>query len=558
MAADVPFSDEALYFVPLGGSEQFGVNLNAYICHGEVLAVDCGIGFADENLPGIDILLPDPSFLEERHDDLKGLIITHAHEDHIGAVPYLWKRLGCPIYATVFTAAILEEKFKEAKLKNVPIHIVEPGDVVQIGSYEVQFVPVTHSVPGTCSLIIETLEGRVVHSGDWNLDPAPIVDSPTDSAPFKAAGEAGVLAYIGDSTNAEFVKRKAYEQDVEIGLEKEFAKCGGKIAVTIFSSNVGRMISVARAAQKNGRQVGLVGRSLHRMAGAARNCGYMDDIPEFVSEEELGYLPDDKVVMICTGSQGEYRSALAKISRGEHPNVSLNPGDTVIFSALAIPTNIKSINAMKNNLIAAKVKVVSSSDTENFIHVSGHPYQDEIAEMLGWVKPDVLIPVHGEHTQLEAQARFAESCQIPKVIVPKNGSVIKIAPGEPELVDHVETNILAVDLKRIIPADHQSIVGRRKLQYTGAVHVSLAIDAKGRVLGSPQLQMIGLIDENDQAEIQIAENLQAEVLDIIEDMSWDERMDEHFMSEELRIGVRRFVFHVLGVKPKATIHVLRV
>lgn len=557
-AAEDIFSEEALYFIPLGGSEQFGVNLNVYVSRGEMLAVDCGIGFADERFPGIDLLLPDPFFVEQNVDDLKGVIITHAHEDHIGAIAYMWDRLRCPIYASPFTAAVLRKKMEEQNHRKVPIETVEPGQTVQIGSFKVQFVAVSHSVPDTCSLIIEAPDGRVVHSGDWNLDPAPVTGSPTDEAAFKQAGKDGVLAYIGDSTNSEVGGRSGSEADVAVGLEAEFKKCKGKIAVTIFSSNIGRIISIAKAAQACDRQVGVIGRSLHKMIGSAHECGMLDDIPDFVSEDDLGFLPDDKVVVVVTGSQGEYRSALAKISRGDFRDFSLSRSDTVIFSARAIPGNETAINTVKNNLSASGINIVTPRDTKNTIHVSGHPCRDEIAEMFQWLRPQVVVPVHGERVQLDAHAEFARDCQVPLALVPSNGSVIKLAPGTPQIVDHIETDVLAVDQKRIIKADHQSIVARRKLQYTGVVHVSVAVDALGELVGEPKFETVGLIDADNAGEEQIEDNLHNEILDLLEDMSFEDLQDDHFIAEELRIGIRRFCDHTLGIKPKTTVHVLRV
>jgi len=550
--------EQGLYFVPLGGSEQFGVNLNVYACDGEYIAVDCGIGFADDYFPGIDILLPDPAFLEDQEDGrLQGLVITHAHEDHVGAVPHLWDRLGRPeIYTTRFTAAVLREKFKETKHKKVKIHVIQPYEDFELGNFNLRFIPVSHSIPDTASLLIETVHGRVLHSGDWNLDPAPVVGEATKAKDFQDIGASDILAYIGDSTNAEVEGRSGSEGDVEKGLEAEFAKCNGRIAVTIFSSNIGRIISIARAAQKCGRSVGVIGRSLHRMVGVARECGLMEGIEEFASEEELGYLPDDRTVIICTGSQGEARAALARIARGDHKSIKLNPGDTVIFSARAIPGNEKEINNVKNNLSAAGVRIITPRNTKNIIHVSGHPAREEITEMLGWVRPKAVIPVHGERVQLDAQGALARDCQIAHVVVPNNGSVIRLAPGDPAVVDHVETGVLAVDQKRLIADTHQSISGRRKLQYTGAVHVSVVLDQRGELLGEPKVDALGLIDEGE--EEQIVNNMHDEILDLLDDMTWDERMDDRFVSEELRIGMRRFFYHILGIKPKATVHVIRI
>lgn len=557
-AAEDIFNEDATFFIPLGGSEQFGVNLNVYVSHGEMLAVDCGIGFADERLPGIDLLLPDPSFVEDNAKNLQGFIITHAHEDHIGAIAYMWERFRCPIYASPFTASVLRKKMEEQNHRKVPIEIVEPGQSAQIGSFKVQFVGVSHSVPDTCSLIIETPEGRVVHSGDWNLDPAPVTGKPTDDAAFKQAGKDGVLAYIGDSTNAEVTGRSGSEADVALGLEAEFKKCEGKIAVTIFSSNIGRIISIAKAAQACDRQVGVIGRSLRNMIGSAHECGLLDDIPDFVSDDDLGFLPDDKVVVICTGSQGEYRSALAKIARGDFRDFKLKRGDTVIFSARAIPGNEMAVNTVKNNLSASGINIITPRDTKNTIHVSGHPCRDEIAEMFQWLRPQVVVPVHGERVQLDAHADFARECQVPLALVPSNGSVIKLGPGSPQIIDHIETDVLAVDQKRIIKADHQSIVARRKLQYTGAVHVSLAVDEDGNLVGKPKFDTVGLIDIENAGEQQIGEKLSEEILDLLDELTDEEARDDRFMAEELRIGIRRFCDHVLGIKPKTTVHVLRV
>ncbi len=547
---------KGLYFIPLGGSEQFGVNLNVYACDGDLLAIDCGIGFADERHPGIDILLPDPEFLEANHDRLKGMIITHAHEDHIGAVAHLYDRLDCPLYATRFTATILRLKLDERGYKKVKVKVIEGLKDFKIGNFICKPIPVAHSIPDCCSIFLQTSYGNVLHSGDWNLDPDPVVGNQTNPDHFKELGKQGVLAYIGDSTNSEFDKRAGSEGIVAHGLAEEMKKCKGKIAVTIFSSNIARIQSITEAAKESGREVCIIGRSLHRMIGAAKTCGMLENV-NFISEEDLGYLPDDKVTLIMTGSQGEYRAALARVARGEH-NVKLKPGDTVIFSARAIPGNEREISSVKNNLSGAGIHTVTPKDTKNTIHVSGHPYRDEIAQMYHWVKPMSVIPVHGERTQLEAQAGFAKECQIPRTVIPNNGSVIQIAPGDPQIIDHVPTGMLAVDQKRIIRADHQSIVARRKLQFSGTIHASLVFDKKGNLLGDPKLDTVGLIDDKVEEEVEFEDTIYNEILDILDDMSSKELMDDHFIAEEIRIGLRRYVFHMLKIKPKTTIHVIRV
>ncbi|NQZ14365.1 MAG: ribonuclease J [Alphaproteobacteria bacterium] len=371
---------DGLNFVPLGGSEQFGVNLNAYICDGEFLAIDCGIGFADEHFPGIDILLPNPQYLEDNKDKIKGLIITHAHEDHIGGVAHLWPRLGCPIYCTAFTAAVLEKKLDEVPAsKKAPIHIVEENEVIDLGPYSVRFVPVTHSIPQTASLFIKTKYGNVFHSGDWNLDPTPVVGEAIQAKTFEDIGAEGVLAYVGDSTNAGVNGRSGSEMDVQKGLAEVIKEQkDGAIVVTIFSSNIGRLHSICKAAEENGRSVGIIGRSIHRMIGCAKACGYLDDIQDFVNEEDLELLPRENLVIIATGSQGESRAQMARIARGDSQFFSVRKGDTVIFSSRAIPGNEKNIIGVQNNLAAAGVKVINPRDTKHCIHVSGHPFRDEI------------------------------------------------------------------------------------------------------------------------------------------------------------------------------------
>ncbi len=556
---DFSLDDDGLYFIPYGGSEQFGVNFNLYAYQRQWLAVDLGMGFADHRFPGIDLIFPDPSFLAARRSDLAGLIITHAHEDHIGAVPYLWPRLRCPVYCSPFTAEVLRRKLGEARdSRGMKIVEVHPGDPVSIGPFTVHFVPVAHSIPESASVIIETDEGRVVHSADWNLDPAPVIGKPTDSKVFKAWGEKGVLAYVGDSTNAAVKGRAGSEADVEKGLEAVFSRCKGRIAVTTFSSNIGRIQSICRAAEACERSVAVMGRSMNNMVGAARECGYLNDLQDLVSEEEIDTLPADRQVLILTGSQGEARAALSRIAHGERSSMKLGRGDTVIFSARAIPGNEKDIDNVKNALVAGGVEVISPGDVEETIHVSGHPYRDEIADMYSWVRPETVIPVHGERLQLEAQADLARKCQIKNVIVPSNGSVIRLAKGQAEVIDHIDTDVLVLDGQRLMPADHASIRARRKLQYTGAIHASVVLDGRGDVAADPQVTTLGLIDRDDPEEKQLEEDMLGEIEDILADMEPADRRDDHAVHEEVRIGLRRMANLLLRIRPKVTIHVTRV
>lgn len=544
------FSEEEFYFVPLGGSEEFGANLNLYVCNGEYLAIDCGIGFADERYPGIDLLLPDPWLLEENKDKLNGIVITHAHEDHIGALAYLWDRFQCPIYTTKFTASVLRKKFEQEGVDDAKIIEVALNASIDVGVFNLTFVPVSHSVPDSVSVFIDTPHGNILHSGDWNLDPSPVVGVKTQEQTFRALGDKNVLAYVGDSTNSQVDGYSGSEADVELGLAEEFKKCPKKIAVTTFSSNIGRVISIARAARDVGRSVVLIGRSLHRMVGCAYECGLMKDVPDFLTEDDIQHIPDENLVLIVTGSQGEHRAALAKIARGEYRSVSLNKGDTVIFSARAIPGNDRNINTVKNNLSAAGVRIVTPKSTDNIIHISGHPCRDEIAEMLGWVRPDTVIPVHGERMQLDAHSKLATECQIGHTLVPNNGSVIKLAPGKPEIIDHIETGLLAVDLARIIPITHQSITARRKLQYSGTVHASVILDSNFNVLGKIKIDTVGLsCKRNDDCMI---EDLKHHISDVLDN---SEEESEERIAEEVRISLRRYVSNILGLKPKTTVHV---
>lgn len=549
---------KALHFIPLGGSEQFGVNLNVYVAAGKMLAIDCGIGFADERFPGIDLLLPDPALLEENHSDLLGLFVTHAHEDHVGAVAYLWPRLKCPLYATPFTAAILRRKLEEQQVKDAVVHVVQPSSDLTVGPFHLHFVGVAHSIPDASAVVIEACGVKAVHSGDWNLDPAPVAGKKTDKARFVELCKGGVDAYIGDSTNAGVPGRAGSESEVEDGLYSELAKHHGRIFVTTFSSNIGRLLSIMRAAKLAGRKVAVIGRSMHRMIGAAVECGVMDSADDLVDVQALAGLPDEQVLVICTGSQGESRAALSKIARADHPAIATKPGDTVIYSARTIPGNEMAINAVKNDLIAGGVRVITPRDTPHKIHVSGHPCQDEIVEMWSWVKPKTVIPVHGEREQLDAQAQLAKTAQISNVVVPQNGSVIEITAQGTQVIDHVMTGLLAVDQKRIITAQHRSISARRKLQYTGTAFVSLALNAKGKLVGDPFLETVGLIDESIDEELSLEDQLYDALLDALETVRSADRKDTDYVADSLRIAVRRKANQLLGLRPKTIVHVIRV
>ncbi len=555
---DIMHDKNGLYFLPLGGSEQFGVNFNLYGYKGKWLAVDLGIGFADDYFPGVDILCPDPSFIAERRKDLVGLVITHAHEDHIGAVAHLWPRLRCPLYCTAFTAAVLRRKFSEAPdCKGAKIHVISPEKPLKIGAFRLRFIHVSHSVPQTCAVVIETDAGRVVHSGDWNLDPAPVLDGPTDQDSFKAIGDKGVLAYIGDSTNAAVSGRSGSESDVRTGLESLFRRCEGRIAVTTFSSNIGRLYSIARAAEAAGRSVAVVGRSMNNMIAAAQECGYLKGLRPFLQTEEMDGLPKDQQLYIVTGSQGEPRAALSRIARSERSDIRFERGDMVVFSARSIPGNETAINHVKNNLVAAGVAVVAPEDTTEIIHVSGHPCRDEIVDMYQWLNPAIVVPVHGERFQLEAQAELARKSQIKSVIVPSNGSLIRLAAEGAEIVDHVPVGILAMENGRLVPADYPALAGRRKLQYTGALHATVVLDSRGELACDPQISSIGLVDDKGDEGYKLEEDMIGEIEDILADMAREDMEDDAILHEEIRVGLRRYVSRLWRIKPVTTVHIVR-
>jgi len=552
--------DDGLYFLPLGGCGEFGVNLNLYGHKGRWLLVDCGIGFGDERHPGIDILLPDPGFIEHQAGLLTGMIITHAHEDHVGAVARLWPRLGCPVYGTRFTLTVLRNKLREMGLTEGPrkgeIELIEiaPGDAVSLGPFDCRFFHVDHSVPETVALAIETEHGCVLHTADWKVDPAPIHGLGTDEAGFRALGESGVLALIGDSTNAEEGGESGGEQAVRDSLAELFGQFDGRIAVSCFSSNVTRIESIAQAARANGREVALVGRSLWTMTEAARACGYLADMPAFLSESEAGYVPADRICLICTGSQGESRAALAKIAADAHPEITLEEGDVAIFSARTIPGNEKQVQAVQNGLLKRGVKIITDRDA--FVHVSGHANHDEMVRMYQWTRPQIAIPVHGEVANLYAHGEIARHCQVPSVIVPEDGTLIRLDGKKPGAVAEISTGLLAMDGERLIPLDGQGPVRRRKrMMYEGVAICSLVVDADGMPLADPKLITLGLVDDLPEADM-IAEMVE-EIAGNVEDLPRPRRRDDEEIQLAARKVMRRRFRRALGKRPIIEIEITR-
>ncbi len=549
---DTPGIDEFL-FLPLGGTGEIGMNLNLYGHDEKWLMVDCGITFGDDRTPGIDVIMPDPSFIEERLEDLCGLVLTHAHEDHLGAVQYLWPRLRCPIYATPFTAAVLRRKLSEVDFgRKVKIIEVPMSGTFDVGPFNIELITLTHSIPEPNALVIRTPKGAVLHTGDWKLDPDPLVGPTTDEARLIALGEEGVLAMVCDSTNAMNAGRSGSEGDVRRNLADVVRECRGGVAIACFASNVARMESAAKAALACGRKPALVGRSLWRMDECARECGYLQDLPPFLNDEAASKLPPDKVLLICTGSQGEPRAALARIARNDHNNIKLGENDTVIFSSREIPGNEVAIGELQNALTERGCTIITANDAD--IHASGHPNRDELADMYSWIRPRLAVPVHGEHRHLLAHARLAQSCQVPHGIVAHNGMLLNLTPNGAEILDEVYSGRLAVDGDRLIPMDHGSIRQRKRLALNGAAVVSIALDKAGRLVDEAQLTLSGLLD-SDGPEWE-------ELLDLAEDtvegLSKAQLKDDAHVCEAVRIALRRKLQQLTRRRPQVDVHLIRV
>ncbi len=541
-----------LAFIPLGGTGEIGLNFNVYRCDGELLAVDCGLGFGGPEHPEVEVMVPDPAWLAMRTERLKALVITHAHEDHVGAVAHLWPQLRCPIHATPFVAAVLRRKLGEAGLlAQVEIVVQPPGGRWRVGPFDLEFLRVAHSIPEAQALAIRTRHGNILHTGDWKLDPNPLIGPPTDEAAFARLGEEGVLAMVCDSTNALVEGHSGSEAEVRRNLAALIKGLKGRVAVTCFATNVARVESVALAAKAAGRQVALFGRSLRNAEAAARECGYLAGIPAFLSEEQASDVPDSRLVMVCTGSQGEPRSALSKIAADKHPHVSFGEGDTVIFSARMIPGNERAILRVQDELARAGVEVMTADD--HMVHVSGHPARDELKRLYALVKPKYAVPVHGEWRHMNEHANLAESLGAEAYVI-QDGDVLRLAPGTPDVVEGVPVGRLAVDGERLLPLDGDVLAARKKMLFNGLVIASFAVDGTGRVLGQPQVSAPGLFEGTDEAPAQIAADLARAVIEL----PAPTRREDGALREAARMAVRRAVGRRLRKRPNVEVHLLRV
>ena len=542
-----------LAFLPLGGTGEIGMNLNLYRASGKWLAIDCGIGFGGNENPEVEIMMPDPAFIADRRDDLLALVITHAHEDHIGAVAHLWRQLRCPVYATPFAAAVLKRKLGEAGLVNeVRVHVVPPGGAFEIGPFKLQFMPVAHSLPEAQALVIRTSYGTILHTGDWKLDADPLIGPPTDQAAFARLGEEGVLAMVCDSTNAMVDGHSGSEADVRRSLSELVRGIRrGRIAITCFASNVARVESVALAARDAGRHVALVGRSLRNLEAAAKDCGYLRGLPDFVPEDEAGSIPDDNLLILVTGSQGEPRSALSRIAADTHPNIALGEGDTVIFSSRMIPGNERPIIAVQDGLVRRGVRVIT--DEEHMTHVSGHPARDELKQLYALVKPKFSVPVHGEWRHLSAHAALAKEAGATPIIL-EDGDILSMSPGRPEVVDSAPVGRLALDGNRVVPLNGGVLAARRRMLFNGVVLGSFAVDDVGKMVGKPRVSAPGLFEPDASETARVT----AEFSQAVADLPMALRKDDSALADAARAALRRALGRRLQKRPMVDVHLLRV
>ena len=547
---------DELVFVPLGGLGEIGMNMGLYGFgpprKKKWLMVDCGISFAGPEQAGIDIIVPDVSFIEKMRADLVGIVITHAHEDHIGATVDLWNRLRVPVYVTRFAAGLLElKKLAEPGAPRIPIEIVAQGGRVDIGPFSVEFIPVAHSIPESCALAIRTPAGLVVHSGDWKIDEMPGIGRPTDGARLAEIGAEGVLALVCDSTNIMREGVSPSEADVGTTLNEIISHAEGRVVVTTFASNVARMRAVALAALAAGRQVVLVGRAMDRVASVARECGYLDGVPPFLSADAFSHIPRDKVVVLATGSQGEPRAAIARISEDEHPAIALAPGDMVIFSSRTIPGNEREVGRIINNLIRQGIEVIT--DRHALIHASGHPRRGEVAQFYEWVRPTIAIPAHGEEIHLAEHYAFARERQVPHVVKARNGDIVLLGPGEPGIVGQAAHGRMVKDGNLLLKMDDEALRERNMLAFGGIVTIALAVTAKGEMAGTPDVVTNGLPTRTKDGGAMDA-LVDAAMFQTFDNLPRQRRRDADTVSTAIEKAVRSAVAGAWGKRP--AVHVL--
>ena len=552
-------SKEELLFCPLGGSGEIGGNMNLY-AYGKQddqkwIIVDMGVSFADESVPGIDLIMPDAGFIIEKKDDLLGIVLTHEHEDHIGAVAHIWPSLKCKIYATPFTAALILEKFKEKKIDISPfLEIVPLNSKIKLESFEIDFVTLTHSILEPNGLSIKTPLGTVLHTGDWKIDPNPLIGSQIDEEKLKSIGNAGVSAMICDSTNIFSPGRAGSESEVRDSLLRIIEIKTNRILITSFASNVARMESVFYCAKKTGRNICLVGRSMQRIYKAARKCGYLKGLIEPLEPRDAKKVAKDKILYLATGSQGEPMGAMTRIINGIHPDVYLESGDCVIFSSKIIPGNEKKLYQLQNLIVKNKMEMISEENA--FVHVSGHPNRDDLKDMYKWVRPQCVIPVHGEHRHMSEHVLFAKEMQVPKTLLIENGDIIKILPGkQPEIVDKAPSGKVYLDGTINVDTDSKSIKDRKNLSANGYLEITLIVSHNG-IIKKPIISYKGIPEKNEDDTFIF--DMEDEIMNICRTFSMDNKKQQQNLIETLKQNCRRIVREKTGKRPYTNINIARI
>ncbi len=545
--------NEDLVFLPLGGSNEIGMNLNLYGFGPpkarKWIIVDIGITFGDQTTPGVEIITPDPAYLETIRKDILAIVLTHAHEDHIGGLGWLWPRIKAPVYATPFTAFLVREKLREkGLLDKVSITEVPLSGKVQIGPFGIDFITLTHSVPEPNGMAITTPLGTILHTGDWKLDADPVVGPPTDTAKLQRIGDAGVLAMVCDSTNVFQEGVAGSEADVRVALTGLIRSLKGKVAVGCFASNVARMDSVIRAAEASGRRVCLLGRSMHRMTAAARSVGMLENVQPFVPDTEAKHFPNDHILFLCTGSQGEERAALSRIASGTHPHLKLGAGDSVVFSSRVIPGNDIPIRNLQNGLSDRGVRIYTDRDHPG-IHVSGHPCRDELSQMYRWARPQIAVPTHGERRHLIEHLAFAREHDVPQAIAPRNGEVIRLAPGQAMIVGEVPSGRLFLDGNVLTPENSEPLRERRHAAANGVLMVAVTLDKKNKLAADAEVRAIGLPADIGDSMADLLDDLAEDAEDAVEDLSADDRGDDVAVRKAVGRALKRASQRIWSRRP---------
>ena len=545
---------EGLHFLSLGGIGEIGANCYLYGCDGKWIMIDLGLSFADEKFPGVDLLIPKIDQIESLEDNLEAIIISHGHEDHAGAVAFLANKIKCPVYATKFAMLLIENRLKEFnKIDGFSLNEIDLNKKLLLDNFTLDFIPTTHSIPEPSAIVISTIYGSLLHTADWKIDHSPTLGVSFSKNKFEEIGSNGLLALIGDSTNANVPGSSKSENDVKEELTNVFSRFSNRIVVTCFSSNIARMKNIIYAAKKNKRKVALVGRSMKKNIEIAKRCGYFDDSDVFINEDEASYIPRENLVIICTGSQGEKRSALYRIAYNSHQHLHLESEDVVIFSSRDIPGNEKSINNLKNLLIRQRIEIVTADD--DLVHVSGHGYAEEIKLMYNWTKPYISIPVHGEPMHLEAHKQLSNSSQVPFTKILENGKCLKIAPGEPKIVDKFDTGKLIVEGKNLYDSESTFIKERRKYSFEGLVLISLIIDQKDSSINKNiRITFKGLpeIDENE-----IINNFKIIFIENYTKLNSDQKSSDQIVSDLIKNNLRKIMKNSFQKRPEVEVHLIR-